>query len=382
MSRPMFSSDVEDTRSEVTALAIDPDDVVVCVCAGAGRALSLLGETCARFIVADVQVPQLFVLELKAAAMAGLAFDDYRRFNGVGGTGEERLDLYAGLRGSLSEPARVYWDRRRRLVREGIYTAGRIDRMHIGYVAFLRRLGKARAMDRLIGIDGPDAFREALTALRPQFEAEVRAYSLLLHPLVVFAVSGDPSYFKVTEERFSRQFARRFLAFVERTPASHSFMARTYVEGRLRPHESMPIHMTPDGFAKAKANLGRLTWFHGPVQRAADRIHRDDRVKWSISDISCWLTEPAFQQLQRDLMRVGAAGSRICSRNFGAARPILATGERGLRRLDDLCAFLDDRDNAFLYRFEIGEYGGETAEAGITQDPTTHAGAAFADAAP
>ena len=81
--RPLYSLDNEDSRSELAALEIGPADTVVAVAAGGGRALSLLAAEPARLVAVDRRVEQLHTLELKAAALGALAYEELLAFLGV-----------------------------------------------------------------------------------------------------------------------------------------------------------------------------------------------------------------------------------------------------------------------------------------------------------
>ena len=109
--RPLYSACNEDSRSELRALTPGRDDTVICIAAGGGRALSLLGTGPRRFLAVDRRESQLHALELKAAALDALSHAQLRAFLGVDAD-PHRLDAYAQLEPRLSPRARRYWGAR------------------------------------------------------------------------------------------------------------------------------------------------------------------------------------------------------------------------------------------------------------------------------
>ena len=138
--RPLYSACNEDTRSELRALDLGPEDTAIAVAAGGGRALSLLAAGPRRLLAVDQREDQVINRELKASAMDALDHDAYLGFLGLRDS-RDREDVYAALRPALPPSARRYWDARRGLIREGVLYAGRCERALFRYAALLRRIG-------------------------------------------------------------------------------------------------------------------------------------------------------------------------------------------------------------------------------------------------
>jgi len=64
--------------------------------------------------------------------------------------------------------------------------------------------------------------------------------------------------------------------------------------------------------------LGRLEMAHSQLEDVSRSMRTMRRIKWSTSDVSCWMDEAEFQELLMSLARASTDGSRICARDFAA----------------------------------------------------------------
>lgn len=84
-------------------------------------------------------------------------------------------------------------------------------------------------------------------------------------------------------------------------------------------------------------------------------------MKWSLSDISCWLPEAQFHEVLRLAVGADAPGSRYCFRSFAARRELPRGLEGRVLRLRELGEQLNHKDSSVIYRFEVGSYPGRLA---------------------
>lgn len=119
----------------------------------------------------------------------------------------------------------------------------------------------------------------------------------------------------------------------------------------------LPPYLTRVGFERAKKHLDRLEIQCADLRDFAARWRGSDRIKWSLSDVSCWMSEREFHDLIRRLVRCGAPGSRLCARHFAARSEIPDDLRDRVRRLVELSARLDRDDSCVFYRFEVATSG-------------------------
>lgn len=354
--RPLYSMDNEDSRSELAALAIEPGDSVVAVAAGGGRALALLAAEPARLVAVDRRVEQLHTLELKAAALDAFPHADLLAFLGVEDC-RERLDRFAALRGALSSAARRYWDARRELIARGCLAAGRLDRALLRAAAGLRVLGLLRWAGPLLAADALEAQRALLHAHAGRVRRGLLPWRLAFHPALVYAAAQDPGFLRSTEGSVGRYVVRRLEGWLAGNLARESFLLHLLYHGRLHAWGPLPAFLDAERCARARKQLAKLELRCGDLRELACVARRDERTQWSLSDVSCWMSERDFHELLRAITSRGAPGSRLCARHFAARRELPPDLLGRVHRHPELCEELEARDASILYRFEVAEWG-------------------------
>jgi len=323
--RPLYAACNEDTRTELAALAPARGDTVVCIAAGGGRALSLLGAGARRFLAVDRRESQLHVLELEAAALDALAYPAFRLFLGLD-PGGGRLELYAALRAGLSPRARRFWDARRDLVAEGVLYAGRLETTLARWTAWLAQAGVMRWPAAAFAARTLDEQRDALARFERDVHRGRRAWRALFHPAAVALVLQDPSFRRSTEGPSGRYLYGRLVAFAMRRLVRESFLLHLFQFGRYDAAGALPVWLTPEGAERARKELARLELRHATLEDVAARAPRDAPICWSLSDVSAWMDESRFQALLVRLVAASPPGSRLCWRHLAAhwSTPALA----------------------------------------------------------
>lgn len=75
-----YSACNEDSRSEIEALNINENDVILCITASGARSLDLLVKNPKKIVSIDFNKTQNFLLSLKIAAYQGLNYDEFLSF--------------------------------------------------------------------------------------------------------------------------------------------------------------------------------------------------------------------------------------------------------------------------------------------------------------
>lgn len=352
--RPLYSADNEDTRSELKALEIGGDDTVVAIAAGGGRVLSLLTAGPKRLIAIDRRPEQVFNLELKAAAMDAFDLAHFQGFLGIA-HGFDRLDQYRAVRPSLSRSARRYWDNRRRLIEAGVFFAGRTETALIRFMRGLKAVGLMDWAEPFFQATSLEAQQALLEARREHVDRGMSWWRLFCHPLVIYSLAQDPSFLRSTDESVGAYLVRRVVDYASSHLVRESYVLRLAYDCSLNPNSPLPPYLASTGFDQARKRLDRLEVQCGDLRDFVPRARISSRVKWSLSDVSCWMTEAEFHDLLRSITVGLPAGSRFCVRNFAARREIPRDLRYRVHRLNELCSLLDSGDSSVIYRFECAE---------------------------
>ena len=154
-------------------------------------------------------------------------------------------------------------------------------------------------------------------------------WRFLCHPLVIYAVAQDPGFLRSTEGSVGGYLIRRVVQYASVNLVRESFLLRLVFDGRLTPSGPLPLYLTPTGFDQVRKNLDRMDIHCSDLRDFIGRSRLNGSLKWSLSDVSGWMTERAFHDLLRAIAQRGAPGDRFCARNFAARREIPADLRRG-----------------------------------------------------
>ena len=109
------------------------------IASGGENSLSLLCLDPQQVDVVDVNPLQLYLLELKMAAIRTLEWEDCKAFLGYNETGE-RNKTYRLIKSQLGSEAREFWNRRTKQIAKGIIYDGRVERNFKFFSKFIRPL--------------------------------------------------------------------------------------------------------------------------------------------------------------------------------------------------------------------------------------------------
>jgi S-adenosylmethionine-diacylglycerol 3-amino-3-carboxypropyl transferase len=317
--RLFFAQVREDPVLEIEALGAGPDDNVVVVSSGGCTALSLLAAGAGHVVAVDLNATQNHLVELKLAAVTKLSAEDAVAF--LGGwpmTSGRRRSWYRQLRGSLTPPARTYWDAHRRSVGRGVLGAGVSERF-IGVVMAALRLAihPPSRVHRLLACATLDEQRRFYDSVW-----DTRRWRLLFRVLLnraVFRHTYDDAFFRHVD---NPSFARHFRSLAERTLTEvpiatnyfvHQMLTGSYprgVEGGL------PPYLDPTMAAGLTDAPGRLRLVDGAFVEHLRRCPDASVDGFALSNICEWLDPEQIDDLFSEVVRTAAPGARLVFRNF------------------------------------------------------------------
>lgn len=103
------------------------DKRVLSICSGGDNSLSLLTKTPGEIVVVDVNPIQLYLLEIKMAAISQLDHESCLAFLGYY-AGERRWNTYISLQNQLSDDAKAFWSTKRNIIEKGLVIQARLEK--------------------------------------------------------------------------------------------------------------------------------------------------------------------------------------------------------------------------------------------------------------
>jgi S-adenosylmethionine-diacylglycerol 3-amino-3-carboxypropyl transferase len=307
--RLFFAQVREDPRLELAAFDDRSDGPIAIVTSAGCTALSLVARGAAQVVGVDVNRTQHHLVELKAAAVAGLSTD--RAVALLGGAPmarDDRLRTYGHLRAALTPPARRYWDERPRLLARGVLRAGVTERLMRVVATGLRLVHPRRRVDRLLAPRTLDDQREFYHR-----EWDTIGWRLLFRALanrLVLRRAYDARFFAHVEQpSYARHFHQVAAHTLTELPVGDNYFLHHLLTGRY-PAGSRPPYLTDP------APVDRLTLVDGNFTDYLRTQPDRSLAGYALSNICEWLTAAQIDELFAEIVRTARPGARLVFRNF------------------------------------------------------------------
>lgn len=346
-----FTSSNEDGASELAALALTPQDRVLCLTASGGRPLDLLLGDPGAIVAIDVNPAQNALLALKTAAIRTLAPDDLYAYLGINPC-DDRLKLHGRVETALDEGGRAFWRDRGSIIRRGVWLSGRWERvLRLG--ALGNGFARGRAITELFAADTPAAQADIW---RLKFDDWLWRGSirLLSQRWIWTRVVGEPggAHLPSSEacvQRLGGAFRRAAGSFLFRD----SDFAWLIFRGHHKTGGALPLHLQRQNLDIVRERLDRVTI--GIADLASlDPATLGQFDAFSLSDFGSYCGQDAYDACWRGVLRVASPGARFCERIF--MNPISPSDLIASRLTVDagLSARLAVADKAIIYEFRCG----------------------------
>jgi S-adenosylmethionine-diacylglycerol 3-amino-3-carboxypropyl transferase len=354
--RISYSTCNEDSHCELKALKLGPSSRVFAITAGGGRVLNLLVDGPAEITAVDVNPCQSYLLELKIAAMRALDHAAYLGFMGVRESASRRA-VYEGLRPQLSAAARGYFDAHPNLIAGGPLFGGSLEH-YLKWVSRAARLVRPLWIHRLFG------FRD-LAAQR----AFVEGWDGLFWRALVYTLcrrgflelfSKDPGFWRFVPEDVplhARVYDLIFRYLLNHLARDNHLLQLVFY-GRYINEDALPPYLNAATYDRVRAALAR-TKIHIVTAQVADVLRGAPDGSfdaYSITDVSSYLSEPAFKDLMDEMVRTARPGARLCSRGIFVHRELAPEHARRLRRDPALERRLAFDDMATVHQFLVATF--------------------------
>lgn len=352
----LYTTCDEDADSERAALEVGPDDVVVSITGSGCRSLGLLADPVGQVVSVDANPLQNHLLELKAAGIAAHERDDLLEMLGARpASADRRRELYRAARPRMSPAARSFWDANEHVIGGGVIFSGAHETFYRRFIGPLIRWLRPGRLRRLYAFD--DVEQQARFYERHWNHRGWRiAVRLLAQPWSVRLLLGDPSYFAHVNraEGFADYLVERLRTVFTHRLARDNDVFTMYVHGRYLHDDAVPTYLRPGDYDRVRANIDRLQVVTAPVDDYLASLPSRSVDHVSLSDITGWMPQDAFERVAADAARVCRPGGRVVYRCFLTDRP-WPTGTVPSRSLSDLADRLADVDRAFAFTFVVAE---------------------------
>lgn len=351
-----YSSCNEDTRSELKALKIGEEDIVLAITGSGARSLDLLISRPEKIISIDVNPLQNFLLELKIAAIKNLTYDEYLEFLGVRES-SRRIYLYRRIRSGLSTGAKEFWDGEFPVLKKGIIYQGRWERYFKSLSVFVKIM-RRKKIEKLF----------AFTEIAEQTDfCRQKWNTVAWRKFILFVccrffwkyIFRDPGFYRYVPEDFpvGEYIFACHTKTLERYLARENHFFSLLVHNKYIDENYLPIHLQKKHYPLIKEHVSRIAIVTDSLQNFLRTLPEKSIHKFSLSDISSYTSEADYVSILRSCARVAVPGARLCIRHFLVKRGIPATLKSSIELFPELEKELEGMDMSYAFTFSVGRIG-------------------------
>lgn len=334
----------EDADVLLRGLNPDPGSRILSIGSAGDNSFSLLTTQPELVVAVDVNPIQLFLIELKRAAIQELSYEEVLQFLGFRPC-ENRLQFFDQIKQTLSEDCLNYWEQHRDQLSLGIITQGKFE----GYFQlFVRRvLPWIHTQKRVEALLAPKSASEQKAYYESRWDTWRWRFlfKLFFSKTIMGRYGRDPEFLKEVEVSVGKTIYTKAGNHLRNPLAQRNFMLRytlTASFGELLPHYLQPQH-----FPVVKANLDKLQLVQGYAEDAI-RLHGAFRYM-NLSNIFEYMNPELFHQTAKQLVDSLENGGRLAYWNLMVPRHIANEFPTEMKALNELSAELSANDNGFFY---------------------------------
>lgn len=349
-----YSSCNEDSSSELKALQIRKDDVVLTITGSGARALDLLVARPKKILSIDMNPLQNFFLELKIAAIQHLSHEKYLEFFGLRKS-RHRIFLYRQIRDGLSAQARNFWDGQRRMIQKGLIYQGGWERCFKMF-SLVARIARWKKIKKLFSFSDVEKQREF-----SRKEWNTKAWRLFIHfvcsRFLWKFIFRDPGFYLFVPKDFPvGDYTFRCLSkSLETHLAKENCFLSLLLLNRFINEKAFPIYLHEKYYSVIKKNISRIEIITDSLQNTLKKLPEKSINKFSLSDISSYTSEEEYRSILESCIRVSAPGAIFCIRHFLVKRGIPEDLGKHIHTLPSLQEELARSDLSFAYTFSVGK---------------------------
>ena len=319
-----FGLSQEDERTEAAALALQPEDDVLCIASAGEMPLSLLSLGAGHVTAVDIDDAQLQLTALKLAAIRALNRNAALSFLGyLPESPATRREALRAVAPFLDDVARSFWLSRERLVSRGVIWQGRYERYIRWLVALASPVIGRRRLAGLFETNGLDEQRAYFDREigRPVIHMIFRA---AFHPKLFSGRGMDPRslQYRDRDEPLGDQYFRHFRQFCTRYPARENHHLQLTLLGRLVDSSATPACFSAKGIEVLRANHGSLRLVCADVNAHLAAAPPATYQKVQLSNLADWLSQNEFDELLHTIAARVAHPGRVVWRYLHVIRTV------------------------------------------------------------
>lgn len=343
-----YANQWEDASVLRKALTIRPGDNVLSIASAGDNSFALLLDDPATIVAVDINSAQLFLIELKMAAIQLLSYQECLAFLGFSEmSSPNRIKIYQKLRADLNKEALEYWDGKHQTIESGVIYSGKFEQyFHLFSKRILPLIHSRKTVEQLFVVgtskEKEQYYKEQMNTWRWRF-----FFKLFFSKTIMGWLGRDSSFQNEVTVNVSEFILGRAEKILSSEKVSKNFMLRFNLTGRFDP--LLPDYLTSEKvYETIKKRLERIQLIKGYIQEAANLNIKFQAM--NMSDIFEYMPPELFCKTSIALYELGSAGCRYAYWNLMVDRRMSAILPDMFEYNESIANRLHQIDRGFYYK--------------------------------
>ncbi|MBI1305165.1 MAG: DUF3419 family protein [Bacteroidetes bacterium] len=333
----------EDADVLLEALQLKPGNRVLSIASAGDNSLSMLVEDVELVVAADVNPVQLFLTEIKKAAIEHFDYSDCLGFLGFN-TCDFRNELFQKIKNTLSPDCRLYWEIHTEWMNQGFIYIGKFEKY---FLLFRQKIlpwvhsqsDISELMKTKIADEQKIYFHNHWNSWRWRW-----LFRIFFSRYVMGRFGRDKAFMKEVEVSVSDFILKQAARHLSSVYCQTNGMLRMIMSGTFG--DDLPHYVREENFDKIKSRIHRLELFEGYAQLSSHSKKGFD--KFNLSNIFEYMSPEMFSETVRQFVAQSRPGSRFAYWNLMVPR-IMSNVNSELNSDTELEEQLRNRDRGFFY---------------------------------
>ena len=334
----------EDADILLEGLAPLPGSKILSIASAGDNSFSLLITKPEIIVVTDINRVQLFLVELKKAAIQKLNHDGVLQFLGFTDC-EKRLEIFQYVKSEMSEEAINFWNKNTVLIKRGIIYSGKFE----GYFSLFSK--------RILPLIHSQKTTSEIFTAKTKEEQEIfykkiwntwswrLLFKMFFSRYVMGKFGRDPEFMKEVAVSVSQNIYRKAAAELKSTNAQDNFILRFCLTGNFG--NLLPHYLRKENFSIIKSNIDSLKITEGYAQEAIK--YYGSFYAMNLSNIFEYMDIKTFTESAQALIKGTNNNGRLAYWNLMVPRRISKIFPRKASWQKYESAILTAKDKGFFY---------------------------------
>ncbi|MBD79217.1 MAG: S-adenosylmethionine--diacylglycerol 3-amino-3-carboxypropyl transferase [Crocinitomicaceae bacterium] len=333
----------EDADVLLDGLQVQPNDRVFSIGSAGDNSFSLLVNDPAIVVAVDINLVQLYLIELKKAAFKSL---DYRKFLEFLGfqKSARRKALYSKVAQNLEPDINDFWTLRISEIENGIIYQGKFEKyFQLFRTKILPLVHTQKNVDQLFTIKTEEEQVRFFHSTWNNWRWRL-LFNLFFSKFVMGRFGRDPAFLKEVKIPVSTFILNQSKDHLSSIASQNNYFLQFIMKGSFE--TELPYYARESNFEIIKSRIDRLTTYHGLAEDAFNKF--SDFDKFNLSNIFEYMNPEVFQAVSQNLVENSNKGARFAYWNLMVDRQMSRVIQE-LNKDQKSSEKLTKKDNGFFY---------------------------------